>query len=93
MGRKKKASYAPDITEFGGYKYGQKVFVKRYLDKKLGYGAIESFHPNCASDGMNYISFACEMCGQFRLACMTDIIKDPTKYHHARLKAAKKKRY
>jgi len=89
---KRKKGYVPSISSFGGYKYGQKVFVKRYPDGKLGYGAIESFHVDSPSDGEDYISFACEMCGQFRLANMTDIIKKPTKYHDDRLKASKKMR-
>ena len=90
---KKKNSYKPDIAAFGGYKYKQKVFVKRYPDGKLGYGAIESFHLNSPSDGEDYISFGCEMCGQFRLANMSEIIKVPTKLHQDRLKAARKKRF
>jgi len=76
------------ITNFEGYRLKQRVMVNRYPDGKLGYGKITDFHLNC-SDGENYISFACELCGQYRTANVSSIIKNPTKSQISKIKKSR----
>jgi hypothetical protein len=87
--RKKLKHFDKDrITNFEGYRLKQRVMVNRYPDGKLGYGKISDFHLNC-SDGENYISFACELCGQYRTANVNSIIKNPTKSHLSKIKKSR----
>ena len=76
------------ITNFEGYRLKQRVMVTRYPDGKLGYGKITDFHLNC-NDGENYISFACELCGQYRTANVNSIIKNPTKSQINKIKKSR----
>ena len=86
---KKNAQIDPNrITNFEGYRLKQRVMVNRYPDGKLGYGMISDFHLNC-KDGENYISYACELCGQFRTANVNGIIKNPTKSQINKIKKSR----
>ena len=65
------------ITEYEGYILGQKVVVTRVPDSKLSFGEIRMIHPKAQFE-KSCFTFACEVCGQFRLAYFKDIIKNPT---------------
>tara|TARA_R110002060_G_scaffold15376_4_gene21435 strand:- start:856 stop:1137 length:282 start_codon:yes stop_codon:yes gene_type:complete len=66
-----------NIKEYEGLKLGQEILTKRIPDDKLGFGEIRTFHVK--DDPIeSCISFACQMCGQFRLAYIKDIITSPT---------------
>ena len=89
--RKKKSLKHIDkdrVTSFEGYRLKQRVMVNRYPDGKLGYGKITDFHLDC-KDGENYISFTCELCGQYRTANINDIIKNPTKSQISKIKKSR----
>tara|TARA_Y100000310_G_scaffold336573_1_gene421504 strand:+ start:2378 stop:2695 length:318 start_codon:yes stop_codon:yes gene_type:complete len=61
----------------GDYSREDLVFCFRYPDSKLSYGTIKQFYPE-TEEGPGFM-FICQMCGQFRIALMSSIIKEPTK--------------
>lgn len=73
---------------YGGYSIGDEVFVKRYPDGKLGHGPIIAFHPPKSIDDDIYFDFTCDICKQFRLGRVSDIVKKPTKAHVTKLREA-----
>jgi len=66
------------VSEYEGYKLGDRIFVTRIPDDKLGCGTINSMFASEDSD-LSHFSFMCEMCGSYRLAYFKDIITEPTK--------------
>lgn len=79
MGRKKKLKVPePSGPEtMGDYSREDVVFCYRHPDNKLSYGTIKEFYPE-TGEGPGFM-FICQMCGQFRIALMSNIIKKPTK--------------
>ena len=79
MGRKKKLK-VPKPTgpeSIGDYSLEDVIFCYRHPDSKLSYGTIKKFYPE-TGEGPGF-QFICQMCGQFRIALMSGIIKEPTK--------------
>jgi hypothetical protein len=79
MGRKKqtKAIKPKGPESLGDYSREDLVFCYRHPDNKLSYGTIKQFYPE-TGEGPGFM-FICQMCGQFRIALMSNIIKEPTK--------------
>jgi len=76
------------LESYGGYSVGDEVFVKRYPDSKLGHGPIKAFHSPKGGDNEVYFDFTCDICKQFRLGRVSDIIKKPTRAHVTKLREA-----
>ena len=81
-----------NIKEYEGLKLGQKILTKRIPDGKLGFGEIRTFHVK-DDPSESCISFACQMCGQFRLAYIKDIITSPTAAQKRKVDNALQKLY
>jgi len=93
MARKKKSPKKEPTgpQEYKQWKVGDYVYCNRHPDGKFSYGRITTLHLEDAS-GMPCFTFACEMCGQFRLALFDQIIDEPTaKMHNAKTRAVNRK--
>ena len=91
MAKKKKIVPKPPSgpQEFNGYKLDDKVMCLRFPDEKLSYGKITQIHLKSDSTDPCF-SFACEMCGQHRLAMFDQIIDEPTKQQINKMERATK---
>jgi hypothetical protein len=90
MPRKKKTESKKEPIgpqEYKGWKVGDYVYSHREPDDKLSFGKITNIHLKDSS-GLLCFTFACEMCGQYRLSLFEKIIDDPTsKMRNAKVRA------
>ena len=93
MPRKKKTIEKKEPTgpqEYKQYKVGDYVYSHRHPDNKLSFGRITNIHLKDKT-GIPCFTFACEMCGQYRLSMFDQIIDDPTtKMRNAKTRAKKR---
>lgn len=72
----KKKNQKPKITEMNGYEAGQSVYCNRYPDNVFCRGVITQFF---VCENQDVFEFLDDATGQFRLALLKEIVKNPTR--------------